>query len=100
MQGVQAVLPVPHSVSVKSLFIFAIFDETLKSMVLSPTSTIKPPFMSGFTCILINMLIDVRAIHVTDLGYDLKLLALTVFRLRDGSLQSLESLCIEFLEPR
>ena len=30
----------------------AILDDTLRSMVLPPTSTTRPPRMSGFTCIL------------------------------------------------
>ena len=38
-----------HSVSVKSLFIFEIFEETLRSIVRSPISTTRPPLISGFT---------------------------------------------------
>ena len=38
-----------HNVSVRSLFIFAIFEETLRSMVRSPTSTTRPPLISGLT---------------------------------------------------
>lgn len=38
-----------YRVSVKSLFIFEIFEETLKSIVRSPISTTKPPLISGFT---------------------------------------------------
>ena len=38
-----------HNVSVSSLFIFDIFEETLRSIVRSPISTIKPPMMSGLT---------------------------------------------------
>ena len=38
-----------YSVSVKSLFIFEIFEETLRSIVRSPISTTRPPLISGFT---------------------------------------------------
>lgn len=38
-----------YRVSVKSLFIFEIFEETLRSIVRSPISTTKPPLISGFT---------------------------------------------------
>ena len=38
-----------HKVSVKSLFIFEIFEETLRSIVRSPISTTKPPLISEFT---------------------------------------------------
>ena len=38
-----------YSVSVKSLFIFEIFEETLRSIVRSPISTTKPPLISGLT---------------------------------------------------
>ena len=38
-----------YRTSVRSLFILAIFDETLRSMVRSPISTTTPPTMSGFT---------------------------------------------------
>ncbi len=39
-----------YRVSVKSLFIFVILDETLRSIVRSPISTTNPPLMSGLTC--------------------------------------------------
>lgn len=38
-----------YRVSVNSLFIFDIFEETLRSIVRSPISTTKPPLISGFT---------------------------------------------------
>lgn len=39
-----------YRVSLSSLFILAIFAETLRSIVRSPISTTKPPLMSGLTC--------------------------------------------------
>ena len=38
-----------YSVSVRSLFIFAILEETLRSIVRSPISTTRPPMISGLT---------------------------------------------------
>lgn len=44
-----------YRVSVKSLFIFEIFEETLRSIVRSPISTTKPPLISGFTFQSVNL---------------------------------------------
>jgi len=38
-----------YRVSVSSLFILVSFDATLRSMVRSPTSTMSPPRISGWT---------------------------------------------------
>ena len=40
-----------YKVSVRSLFIFAMREETLRSIVRSPISTTRPPRISGFTCL-------------------------------------------------
>ena len=44
-----------YRVSVRSLFILEIFEETLRSIVRSPISTTKPPLISGFTLKLISL---------------------------------------------
>jgi hypothetical protein len=58
LEGLKGLLPAAscfqdkeniYKVSVSSLFIFAIRDETLRSIVLSPISTIRPPTISGLT---------------------------------------------------
>ena len=39
-----------YKASVNALFILLIFDDTARSIVLSPISTIRPPKMSGLIC--------------------------------------------------
>lgn len=39
-----------YSESVRSLFILAMREDTLRSIVRLPTSTTKPPTISGLTC--------------------------------------------------
>jgi len=41
-----------YKVSVRSLFILAIREETLRSIVRSPISTMSPPWMSGLTLLV------------------------------------------------
>ena len=67
-----------YRVSVKSLFIFEIFEETLRSIVRSPISTTKPPLISGLT--LRSVSFCEEPIHPTALylGYHLKPFALTI----------------------
>ena len=67
-----------YRVSVKSLFIFEIFEETLRSIVRSPISTTKPPLISGLT--LRSVSFCEEPIHATALylGYHLKPFALTI----------------------
>ena len=88
-----------HSESVNSLFIFAIFDETLRSIVLSPISTTKPPIISGLTYSIFSPTIKgfFFFFRVTYLCHDLELLALAVLRFCYRSLQPLECFGVEFL---
>ena len=74
-------LPRYQSESVKSLFIFDIFEETLRSMVLSPISTINPPLISGFTLKRISLCKQPQFMFHTNLRNNLQLFALTILRL-------------------
>lgn len=67
-----------YRVSVKSLFIFEIFEETLRSIVRSPISTTKPPLISGLT--LRSVSFREEPIHPTALylGYNLESFALAI----------------------
>ena len=71
-----------HNVSVKSLFIFAILADTLRSIVRSPISTTRPPRISGLIWKkeLIYWCCDgMNLFPNTYLGYYLKLFPLAVF---------------------
>lgn len=67
-----------YRVSVNSLFIFEIFEETLRSIVRSPISTTKPPLISGLT--LRSVSFCEEPVHPTALylGYHFKPFALTI----------------------
>ena len=75
-------------------------EETLRSMVRSPTSTTSPPTMSGLTWVMListhdRYISDSKGAHVIG---DLKLLALAdVGRLGNSSLEPVESLVVKGL---
>jgi hypothetical protein len=86
-----------YSWSRRSLFILAIFWETLRSIVWSPISTIRPPLISGFTCELLAAVLLLFG-ELTYLWHNLQLLALSdIRRLRDGVFQLLDDFVVKWL---
>ena len=64
----------PYRVSVNSLFIFEIFEETLRSIVRSPISTTKPPWISGFTLQSVSLCKEGKSSLYLTLGMTLSFL--------------------------
>jgi hypothetical protein len=88
-----------YKASVRALFILAILEETLRSIVRSPISTTRPPTRSGLTCHLnVRIGFPPRIEAVTYVGDDLELLALAVLRLGNGLLQTGDGLGVKLLE--
>lgn len=87
-----------YRVSVKSLFILAILEETERSMVLSPISTINPPRISGLIYYFNQYFLQFLPMSATYLVGHLELLSLAyVGRLGNSILQARESSGIEGL---
>lgn len=90
-----------YKASVRALFILAILEETLRSMVRSPISTTRPPTRSGLTWLMsveIRWEVEVEMQLKTYGGDNLELLALAELGLGNGLLETGDGLGVELLD--